>query len=242
MTHKSLTILLLYFFNLSQSSLYAEDKLESRFRFGIESNIGISDRYKVGKLPKDYNTSDELLNLFNDLEGPKFSQEYGIVFDFAVKRNLHLLAGVKHIEWGSSSKKVKPLVLAEYSDFKIKVRNQFLEIPIRLKYYIHNKKSRLYISCGYSPTIHLNTVSIATLYYPERKEKIKDKDVLWKLRRLNMTGEIGMGYENTISKKLVFSICPNFRIQNFTFGNDDQIIINRRLFFYGISFSLTTEL
>jgi len=237
-------ILLCCFFNLSNLVLYAQEAQESKFRVGIESNIGISDRYKVGTLPKDHGISDEFLNLLNVLDGPKFGYEFGPVFDFVIRKNIAISSGIKYVVWGFNSKKREPLVNADYHHFKLKERSSFIEIPLRLKYYLNTNKNRFYISCGYSPTIHLNTNQIGILFYPDRKEKEKfdDDNDDRKFRKINMTGELGIGYEKIISNKLILAISPNFRIQNFTFLDDERVTQNRRLFFYGISFSLMTKL
>jgi len=244
MTHRcnAKIILLFCFFNLSSLVLFAQETQESKFRFGIESNIGISDRYKVGTLPQDHGLPYEFLDLLNVLDGPKLTHEFGIVFDFAIQKKITLASGVKYVVWGFNSKKREPLVNADYHHFKLKERSSFIEIPLKLKYYLNTNKNRFYISCGYSPTVFLNTIEIGILYYTDEKEKLKNKDELRKFRKINMTGELGIGYEKTISNKFVLSINPNFRIQNFTFFDDERATQNRRLFFYGISFSLMTKL
>jgi len=68
---------------------------------------------------------------------------------------------------------------------------------------------------------------------------MKSKD---EVRKVNMIVEVGFGYEKAISNKMVLSICSDFRIQNFTFLNDEIVNLNRRLFFYGISFNLMAKL
>lgn len=77
------------------------------------------------------------------------------------------------MEWGFNSKKTVPLAFTIYDYFRLKESSKFLKIPLRIKYYLNSKKNTFYISCAYSPTIHLSTFEKVTYYYTGRKEKMK---------------------------------------------------------------------
>lgn len=226
--------LILFILQLLVVTSYAQENKESKIQFGIESNIGMSYRFLKGKLDPQY----ELFNIFLESEIATSALEIGLLLNFPIKNNFSFKTGIKYVEWGVNTKKIQPFVNAEYQDFSIKDKTAYVEIPLNFRFYKKIKKDRIYINLGYSPLFHLYTNQIATLYYPNREETRKEKDEVREFRKINLVAEFGIGYEKKITEKIIVSISPNLKIQTLNFLNSDETIIKRKLYFYGISFSI----
>lgn len=228
----TIVLCLLLMFN----ELYSQ---ESRFDIGILGSIGISDRMFIS----DGTIPDGIKDQFSKTEKPKLGFEFGVLVEYKVSNSIGIQSGMRYVEWGYKSEKrvldfgfPNPSTGVEIQSGSI---NQYIELPMKFIYYLNSEKSRWFFNIGYFPSINLKNYNTSKLFSDSGTEKTKEEDTSTSYRGLNLIGEIGIGWEKTLSQKLSLFINPTFKIQSF--GISSNAALNRRLLFYGVSIGVKTK-
>ncbi len=88
---------------------------------------------------------------------------------------------------------------------------QYLDVPLKLNWFLLHKKVRLFLSAGISGSLFLNEFVVQEAIFPDRAEtsRYKEEDVDFNPVVLSLTG--GAGIEYPLSDRLRIRFNPEFR-------------------------------
>ena len=218
---------------------------ESKFHIGIELNPGKSDR----RLISNDATADIAKEVFSKIEKKTFGYDAGVIIEYQINEKFRLQSGVKYVRWGYESDKryfftgipdpnnPNPNPSPSIPEaVKNEGENTYVEIPLSLSYYLNTKHASLFFMLGSSMTYNLKNTNKMISFYFDRTEEMEIEDEVVTFRKINFVHQIGIGLERAINSSFSVFMMPNFKIQAFGIAKD--VPLNRRLFFYGLSFGV----
>lgn len=220
---------------LLQSNLNAQDE---KIILGIESTIGVSDRI----FQNDGTVPDIIQEIYSDLEKPKVSYEIGMSVEYKLSKKLSIQSGIKFSNWGYRTNKREfnwGFPDPELPQFmKQRTQNFYLKVPVMLNRYIELRNSIFFLKGGFSIDYNLSNRIKTKIYFQERVETTNlEQDLInYRHRKINITADLGLGWQKPVFKKYLLEVGPVFRMQ--TFGIVKSATLNRRLYVYGVSFGL----
>jgi len=211
---------------------------ESRFSIGIQVNPGVSDRMFISDGSPGVVFVEEV---FSKIEKSTFGYDAGVIVEYKINEKFRLQSGVNYVKWGYESDRRSLFFTFEPEPTlpeatKNEGENTYLEIPLSLSYHLNFKQGSLFFLLGSSMAYNLKNTNKMILFYPDRTEVSEADDEMAEFRKINFTNQLGIGLERTLNSTFSVFIMPNFKIQTFAIAKD--VPLNRRLFFYGVSFGV----
>ncbi|MGK0390858.1 MAG: hypothetical protein ACI94Y_003618 [Maribacter sp.] len=209
---------------------------ESNLLLGGSISTGISNLFYT----RNHNPTTPSLYSHSN---PNLGYEFDFIIEYSMNSKIGIQAGVKYSNWGHNSNKVSSSVYSTFPNapdsfhrLYIKDRYSFMEIPLRLNYYLgKNKNNRFAIAGGISPSFGF-WHKTSTIFINNEGSVISKRNNAAKGFDFNIVSEIGVIWNKAISEKIIFFIYPNFRIQLMTKGGD------RRTLYSGLSTGIKLRL
>lgn len=205
---------------------------ESRFSYGIALDVGISSRATTTDLAlKDY---------FPAYDRIVIDYELGAIIEYKLTDKFRLQSGIKYVKYASDSGK-ESVAFDEWlhpgvDAIRLETDALSVTLPLKIVYYKNVTNSKFFLTAAYSPSINMNNKVTFTDYYPNEKTEVSIFEFSETPKRVNFVGELGIGWEESLSKKLSLFFYPNLKFQ--TLKKSQHIRIDRRFIFCGISIGL----
>ena len=229
-----LNFLLIFSILFLSNSSYSQN---SNFSIGVEANFGQTELWYYN----NGSVSALVEETFKKEEDPSFGYDIGLIIEYKVSETIGILAGVKYVELGyerNSNALVFPQPdPSQPTSLRRIYDNTYIEVPLRINYYINTKSGSFFICSGLSPNINLNNFQTTRLTYSDRIESTKSEDMSIEFRKMNIVVQFGIGWEIEIKNKLKFYLMPNYKSQ--LFGIAQEANLNRSIMQYGIAIGLT---
>ncbi|HZY25308.1 MAG TPA: outer membrane beta-barrel protein [Bacteroidales bacterium] len=173
-------------------------------------------------------------------EIPKFGYTTGLNFAVKFNKRFSLETGLLFSDKGEKTKRLSDLhAIKPDSTMPTAVtfiyRYIYIDIPIKVNFYILTKRAKLFVMAGISPNIFLSQKTTSIIEY---RDGHKNTDNSWHHEGytiIDLTVIAGLGFSYDLSNKLSFSLEPTYR-RSITPINDGGI----RSYLYSIG--LTTGL
>ncbi|MDX1447344.1 outer membrane beta-barrel protein, partial [Lishizhenia sp.] len=211
---------------------------ESKFSLGVN----VFPNFSMGILSYD-ESSSSAGELFKNIETWKPSASTSILVEYTLKHNAFLGFGLGYQNNGEQTKKqalifsINPTtgepVYDPYqpSHAKSIYNHHNLEIPI---YYRHLFNNRFYGVFGLSGIVNISNTRTSVLYYPEKAtERNTKNDNSTEFRKINLSTNIGLGFDVIQKENFSFYIQPNAQFG--ILGLAKSTPINRNMLSIGIS-------
>jgi hypothetical protein len=233
---------IVFLFVIFSTHVYAQpDENNSNKKFSVGINFSPDYAYSILKSPETGEVEKD------DREYPRFGFTSGIVAKYKFLTRLTLESGLQFSNKGynlkvSEQKKetysygynqlYNPSILIEAT---AKVQYYYLGIPLKINYYLVQKKFNLYVSFGASADYYLDAKAKDVIEYSDRTEILRNNIYNFGLNKFNFVGLAGFGVESSLSKKLKIRIEPVFR---YSFTPVAEIYKNEYLHSVGLNFVL----
>lgn len=235
---KNTTILLLFTFAIGFTSFAQNQK----FKLGLN----LFPNYCLGIVSSSMNGDDGVKQVIQNFETWKPSISASVFVEYQLKENAFLGFGMGYQNNGEQSKK-KALVFnidpttgqsifdpSQPSHAKYKYNHHNLEIPV---FYRHLFNDRFYGLVGLSGIVNLFNTRTSIYYYTEKPSERNTKiDNSTDFRRLNLSTNIGVGYDLLQKEKFTLYVQPN--IQCAILGVSKNAIINRNPISLGLAMGI----
>ena len=196
------------------TEVYAQK--QSKFSFAVETNWGRSS-----VLPDQPDLT---------IEGHELSFDIGLLGSYAINKHLVISSGLKYSKWSFNIRNraiMAPTVVATTG------HSDYLEIPIRLLYYINPTKKNFFVLLGCTSSFLQGGQSGQLVRFRDGSEQILSTESIFIDLLTNSLLEFGFGYEKQIGPKWSAYLMPSCRVQ---LSNISTIApLDRRQFFYGMA-------
>lgn len=228
-------ITLIALLTVLSTTLLNSQNAESNFRFGVELNFGRTEPTYIN----DGSVLAEVQNSIEERETGSIAYEIGLITEYKINSLIGIQTGIKYLQWDYQSKSQSVIVAqpdpALPSEVNLIYKSASVEIPVQSNFYFSIHSVRIIARAGFSPSINFQNRKKAELVFSDRIESSKEDISGIEFRRLNLNGEIGLGYVVELSDKMNLYVLPNLKFQSY--GIFETEGLNRRLLFYGISVS-----
>lgn len=183
-------------------------------RFSIGVNFSPNYSYRILKSSSEL--SARIASFKNEMEDPSFGFNTGFSIYYNVVKRLEAELGVQFSRQGEVIRNIDLVDISEpesaIGKVDSKYRYHYLEFPLRLRYYILDKKIFCYIHAGFSANIFLYEQSKFCVTYNDGSVKTHSStNTSTTFNRLlfAVTGGLGLGYQTT--EKFSITLEPIFR-------------------------------
>ena len=182
--------------------------------FGQQTEISSTKHFSVGiTFSPDYcfrtlnidQAGQWVVDLRDSLEQAKFGFTTGLSFRFELSKKINIESGLKFSDKGEQMKDIELIFLEPEPNDPVKstliYHYQYLDIPIKVNYFIFNKKPKIFISAGVSTNIFLNNRITSILEYADGSTERNNSANISQLDKVNIAGLCGLGIDFDISRK-----------------------------------------
>lgn len=211
---------------------------EKKFDFGLR----LFPNYSMGIITNNGGTPSSVESNFKELETWKPSASATIFVEYNLNNRSSIGIGLGYQNNGERTKKQELIFgvnpnTGEFdtdpsvpSEFRTIYNHHNLEIPI---YYKHSFGERFYVLAGISAIINISNSTTGVKYFSDHSERNTQKDNSTDFRRLNFSGNFGLGLDYL--KKEKFSLFVHPFIQCGILGVSKSASLNRNILSLGIS-------
>ena len=175
----------------------------------IEISISFSPDYCFRKLKADAD-SKWIADTRDTLEIPKFGYTVGVNVAFKINKNIDAEAGVTFSDRGEKTKKYS-LVDApagqKATSYSYNFHDYYLNVPLKVNYYILKGKLQFYVTAGISTNIFLNQKTTSITSYGNSDSKTNSKFNPG-FSRINLAVLAGCGIKYPINNKTNLKVEP----------------------------------
>lgn len=178
------------------------------------------------------------------------SMNYGVNYNFITDKKYNWTVGLRYANYSVKEKKElfwgsqfngQGGTYGTKTETKFVDRFYFFEIPVGVKYTFLNKKIKLFFELSINPVVFINSKSESFHKIPG--EPVIENEIKgdgYDLRKFNFFGELGVGVQWPVSKRINMQLRPSGRVQLLSSAED----ANRggRLLAIGLSFGVNYEL
>ena len=225
---------------------------QNKWAFGLEVKGGLGDsRFTTQAQFQGRDTKA-------DFEKPLFSSSIGLLAEYKISPIFVLQSGVRLIETGYTTDKyaqgfygISLRKVIDGQPYTIdNFRSSYLELPLNLKFY---PLKTVYFLAGTSLTARLSDRIVSSNYIDGQLSSrfinfvgqngfVATSKGFWSdqfdYRDVNMTLQVGFGYDLTVFKKMILSIQPTAQYFLLTTTPRLTDYYNRRLFNFGLSVAI----
>ena len=215
---------------------------EQKFTLGVN----LFPNYSLGIVSNSLNTNDDVKHAIQDFETWKPSLSASVFVEYELKENDFLGFGLGYQNNGERSKKTalifnidpttgQPIFdPSQPSQAKYKYNHHNLEIPVFFRHHFNN---RFYGLVGISGIVNLYNTRTSIYYYTNKPSERNSKtDNSTEFRSLNLSTNIGVGYDLLQKEKFTLYVQPN--IQCAILGVSKNAIINRNPISLGLAMGI----
>ncbi len=217
MKFSGILILLLLVFNFGFSGIAQEGKKESRLSLGILVSPDYSYRTLVSQVSNSFVKESR-----DELEKAKVSYTTGLFLKYKLSEKFTLESGAQFSDKGEKEyynstdfdtvdddifQPDDPWIPNEKTTV---YHYQYIDIPIKLNWYLYREKYRIFISAGMSANFFLNAKMVNRLKFDDREDILSGK-MDYNFRPLNWAAIAGAGIEYFFPNRIGVRIEPVFR-------------------------------
>jgi hypothetical protein len=202
-----------------------------------EIGITYSPDYSYRTL-KPNEASKWIADIRDTLEIAKFGYTTGLNMEYHLNKKITLAAGLLWSDKGEQSKTYtieNPVSGYVPTELKMINHNYYLDIPVKVNYYVFSKKMKLYVTAGISTNVFLNQKITVVSWYYDGTTSNKTSASKPDFKRLNIAAIAGIGMDVNISSKFNLKIEPLLK-HSITSATDTPI----KTYFYsaGLNFGI----
>lgn len=171
---------------------------------------------------KSASTSSQVVvrEVWNEEEIPKFGFTSGINVAFRISKTIALETGVLYAGKGYKTKEIDLASLnvnwqTNGPNFATKIRFishfHYIDIPIRINYYLFVQKLKFYITAGVSPNIFLGERGTSIITYRDGSVISSSGTSLADYKRINLVAFAGFGFSWDLTSNFYLKTEPLFR-------------------------------
>lgn len=183
-----------------------------KFQLGVTYSPEMS--YRHLKATTDYNWFKKIQD---DMDAPKFGFSAGINFGCILSTRLTLEIQALYANKGYQTKErivetelqSGPLIKMPYLSNAV-YSYRYLDIPLKLNYYLINKKVKFYITAGFSANIFLDQQTTTIIKYKDGSENKFKSNTKKGGEPFNFSTLVGVGLNYNLSDHNIFKIEPAF--------------------------------
>lgn len=159
--------------------------------------------------------SNFIVNYRDSTEIPKLGYTAGLNIALTINKHISLETGFLYSDKGEKTKK-NDLIWGQ-PDPGLPTKNTFiyhyiyLDIPIKVNYFILRKRIKFHYSAGISPSIFLTDKTTSILEYNDGHTTEKTTANSFAYSKINLVFITGFGMSYDLAKKLYFKIEPIYR-------------------------------
>lgn len=195
--------------------------------FGQEINLLKKQKISVGlTISPDYcfrvlkgdSSATGIINNREFIEVGKFGNTSGISAAYSVTEFFSVELSVLYVNRGYQTKTIStgssnqgssnPDIPVEYS---INYTYNFIDVPIKAKYYLSNGKSRLFVFAGGSANFFFKEWVRTNTVYQDGRKKAVPSLTGYSFAPVSFMAIVGLGFAHDISSKMFYKIEPNYR-------------------------------
>lgn len=241
-TAKQLFAILLGFFPLFLLGQHQDStKTNRKFSIGLTISPAIAYRsiYAIGEGKKNDFLVNYSIPILDSLESPIVTYSFGLDFSYQLNKRLAIESGVFYSKKGYE---IDEAVIVDngslnYDTGSVHVSNNYLDVPIKVNFYLLNNRVQLLLIAGVSGNIFINQQAKIVIGGKKTETKKFRPDNITAFN-FSIIGGVGCGF--MLSKKLTIQIQPQYqRFLNSIWKNsysDNQV--KEVLYSYGIDVSV----
>lgn len=234
------------FISLAQNE---ENSKQSRFSFGVS----FSPDYTYRNFRTGDEKLDNIVGDMDDIESPRFGFTTGLACKYQFSRRFALESGILFSDKGdkvemSNEYWISPDDLIDPgftgpdpaipNELKMKYHHYYIGIPLKVNYFLVDKKLKVFLSGGFSTDFYINTTvkSVYTLEGEEHKDTSHPEDDDFK--KVNFVGLAGVGIEYPISSNFSLRFEPIYRYSFTQMVEEGAIDLDTHLYSIGVNFAI----
>jgi len=204
-------------------SLFCQ-KSDSTNKSKLSIGLTFSPDYCYRTLRSDAN-SKWIEDYRNAKEVPKFGYTSGINMSVKLNKRFSFETALLYADRGMKTKEYELLAPGQSDPvipktIKYNYHYIYLDVPIKMNFYLLTKKIKLFIETGISPSLLFTQYNVAYNKFSDGHESVKKStNTLYSYPRINLTAIAGIGLNYDLSEKLYFKAEPMFRYSLSTFGS-----------------------
>ncbi len=206
---KKFNIIIILFLPFGLFSQVTESVKTAKYEIGIT----YSPDYCYRSLKPDA-ASKWIADIRDTLEIPKFGYTTGLDFINHLNKKIAVEAAILLSDKGERTKKYSvenPISEKLPSDITLINHYYYLDIPIKLNYYILTEKIKFFVTAGISTTIFLNKKTVTVSEYTDGTTAKSQSTSEPEFRRFNFAVIAGLGMDCSLSDKFNLKIEPLYR-------------------------------
>ena len=211
---KQLFVILLGFFPLFLLG-QNQDSTQTNRKFSIGLTISPAIAYRSMYAIGEGKNNDFLVNysipLLDSLESPTVTYSFGLDFSYRINKHLAVVSGVYYSKKGYE---IDEIFIVDYEGVgdigSVKIYNNYIDVPLKVNFYILSKKLQLFLIAGISGNIFINQQDKVKITGKET-ETITHTQRSTNISTFNMSiiGGVGIGYR--VSKKITIQLQPQYQ-------------------------------
>jgi opacity protein-like surface antigen len=150
------------------------------------------------------------------LEIPKFGYTAGVNLALRITKRISIEAGLQYSDKCYQTKNITLVAITPSGkpDTTAPVKAKFtyhyiyLDIPIKINYYLLTHRAKLYLTAGVSPGILLGLKTKATMKYRDGHSETNKSSTSSDLRTISLTAIAGLGFSYDVTNRIYFKIEP----------------------------------
>ncbi len=173
--------------------------------------------------PKPNPNSQAIASFYNNFYIPQFSFRTGLVYGFNLNHKVSLEAALLYTNKSERTPKLTYVSPTPTSPREVTIifHDIYLDIPLKIKYFLMQKQDGLYIAGGFSPNKHMFTKQTSNILYNDGHTGTTTYYDIPKLL-FNPNLILGVGFSSNITKKIFFKIEPTGRFLISSFMGNQQ--------------------
>lgn len=181
-------------------------------------------------------STDETIDAFNELYGPKFGFTTGLNFLFDLNQRFSIETGLHYSNQGFCLKKFD--LTSPIATSPIAVRGvltaHYTQVPLKLQFNINNNNTRYFLNAGLVSSFLIQTNYTSIYYYQDDTKSRVTQETTGDIKKFSLSPTLGFGADFYLNEKSRFRIEPTikFGVIPFLFGPS----INTHLWSGGINF------
>jgi hypothetical protein len=162
------------------------------------------------------NTSSEWIATLRDsLEIPKYGFTTGLNIAFKINKRISLEAGILYADKGYKTIKLTGTTVVPEPSLPTTISNNYqyiyLDIPLKINYYLLTHRTKLYVTAGLSPNIYIKQKTKSTGEHADGHTSISSFSTNDGNSKINLATMVGFGASYDLTKSLYFKVEPIYR-------------------------------
>jgi len=148
-------------------------------------------------------------------EIPKFGYTAGLNLALNISKRITIETGLLYSDKGEKTKKYDLIWGQPNPDLPIKntfiYHYIYLDIPIKINYYLFTQRAKLFITAGISPNIFITQKTTSILEYSDGHTKTNSSTADNGFSKIDLTFIAGFGVSYDLTNRITLKIEPTFR-------------------------------